>query len=101
MTNVGSGVLHLTLKPTTEVTVQVDGHIFTRLEGMTAMGDGGFAGAEVDTGLAYALGKGLNVKALYGLFAPGKDFYPQGPTAETADEELAHYVELELRYDLK
>jgi len=101
-TNVASGVLHLTLKPTAEVSVQLDGHLFTRLKGMSAMGkDGGFAGAEVDTGVGYALGKGLNLKALYAVFVPGKDFYPQGPTVMTADEKLAHYLELELRYDLK
>ena len=101
-TNVASGVLHLTLKPTAEVSIQLDGHLFTRLKGMTAAGkDGGFAGAEVDTGIGYALGKGLSLKALYALFVPGKDFYPQGPTAMTADEKLAHYLELELRYDLK
>jgi hypothetical protein len=68
---------------------------------MTAMGDGGFAGAEVDTGLTYALGKGLNLKGLYAVFVPGKDFYPQGPMAMTASEKLAHYLEIELRYDLK
>jgi hypothetical protein len=101
-TNVGSGVLHITAKPATMVTLQLDGHLFTRLQGMTAMGkDGGFAGAEIDTAAVYALGKGLNLKLLYALFAPGKDFYPQGPTAQTADEKLAHYMELELRYDLK
>jgi len=100
-TNVGSGVLHVTLKPSAVVTLQVDAHLFTRLEGMTAMGDGGFAGAEVDTGIAYALGKGLNLKGLYAVFVPGEDFYPQGPMAMTADEKLAHYLEIELRYDLK
>lgn len=99
-TNVGSAVLHLTLKPTTELTFQIDGHVFTRMEAMAPMAkDGGFAGAEVDTGVAYALGKGLSLKALYGVFAPNEDFYPQGAVAD--DEKLAHYLELELRYDLK
>jgi hypothetical protein len=99
-TNVGSGVLHVTIKPTAELTLQLDGHIFTRMQPMAPMAkDGGFAGAEVDTGIAYALGKGLNLRALYAVFVPNKDFYPQGNVA--ADEKLAHYVELELRYDLK
>lgn len=100
-TNVGSGVLHVTVKPTTELTLQVDGHVFARLEGMSATTDGGLAGGELDTGVAYALGKGLSLKALYGLFVPGKDFYPQGPMAMALDEKLAHYLEIELRYDLK
>ena len=99
-TNVGSAVLHVTLKPTTELTLQLDGHIFTRMQPMAPMAkDGGFAGAEVDTGIGYALGKGLNLKALYAVFVPNEDFYPQGNVA--ADEKLAHYLELELRYDLK
>jgi hypothetical protein len=99
-TNVGSAVLHVTLKPTTELSLQLDGHIFTRMQAMAPMAkDGGFAGAEVDTGIAYALGKGLNLKALYAVFVPNKDFYPQGAVA--ADEKLAHYLELELRNDLK
>jgi hypothetical protein len=98
-TNVGSAVLHVTLKPTTELTVQLDGHIFTRMQAMAPMGkDGGFAGAEVDTGIAYALGKGLNLKALYAVFVANKDFYA---ASVANDEKLAHYLELELRYDLK
>lgn len=100
-TNVGSAVLHVTGKPAPQLTLQLDGHIFTRLEGMTAMGEGGFAGAEIDAGAAYALGKGLSLRALYAVFVPGEDFYPQGPAAMTADEKLAHYLEIELRYDLK
>lgn len=97
-TNVMTGVLHVTAKPTADFALQLDGHIFTRPEGP---GDNSFAGAEIDTGLAYTIGKGLVAKAMYAVFVPDAELYPQGPTAATADEELAHYLELELRYDLK
>jgi hypothetical protein len=98
-TNVASGVLHLTAKPTADLTVQVDGHVFSRLEPMTATGDSGYAGAEIDAGAVYALAKNLTLRALYALFVPDQDFYPAGAVAESADP--AHYLEVELRYDLK
>jgi hypothetical protein len=95
-TNVLSGVLHVTAKPVADLTIQIDGHLFSRLEAPT---DDKFAGVEIDTGVAYALGKGLNLKALYAVFVPDSDLYPL--MAVAADEKPAHYFELELRYDLK
>jgi len=98
-TNVVSGVLHLTLKPVADLAIQIDGHVFSRPEAPNAMLDSGFAGAEIDAGLAYMLGKGLVLRGLYGVFLPDDDFYPVGAVMASADP--AHYLEVELRYDLK
>jgi hypothetical protein len=98
-TNVMSGVLHVTAKPSATLTLQLDGHIFTRPQPI--FGQDGFAGAEIDAGITYALGKGLNLKGLYAIFVPNEDMYPQGMMAGMLEEEPAHYLELELRYDLK
>jgi hypothetical protein len=98
-TNVMSGVLHVTAKPSATLTLQLDGHVFTRPQPI--FGQDGFAGAEIDAGITYALGKGLNLKGLYAIFVPNADMYPQGMMAAMVEEEPAHYLEIELRYDLK
>lgn len=95
-TNVTSGVLHLTVKPTAKLAVQADGHYFARPQKVN--GVTGRAGAEVDVGAAYTLAKGLKVRALYALFLPDKDFYPM-PSAVGPIDPI-HYAEVELRYDL-
>jgi hypothetical protein len=50
-------------------------------------------GAELDVGDVYHLGKGLILRGLYALFLPAHGHY--------ASDVPAHYVELELRYDLR
>jgi len=99
--NVASGVLHVAAMPTADVKILVDGHVYSRLEDFRAvpmmMGQtgAGLAGFEVDAGLVYALGAGLNVRGLYGIFVPSED------TLVAGSPDPAHYVEIELRYDLK
>jgi hypothetical protein len=95
-TNVTSAVLHLTLKPSKDFSVQADGHLFSRPEKVGT--EKGRAGAELDVGAAYTLGKGLKLRALYAVFLPDKDFYPVAPA--TGQVDPIHYAELELRYDL-
>lgn len=91
--NVASGVLHVSASPMADVKIMLDAHMFSRLED-AGMRQSGMAGFEVDAGLVYALGAGLNVRGLYGVFVPGKDVYGD-------DADPAHYVEIELRHDLK
>jgi hypothetical protein len=98
-TNLVSGVAHVTARPIADLTLQLDAHLFARPEAINAMVDSGYAGMELDAGAAYALGKGLTLRALYALFVPDEDFYPVGAAAGPADP--AHYLEVELRYDLK
>ena len=74
-TNVTNGVLHLTVKPTPKLAVQADGHYFARPQKLANVS--GRAGAEVDVGAVYTLGKGLKVRALYALFLPDKERPPQ------------------------
>lgn len=110
-TNVSSGVLHVTATPIKPLTIQADGHIFARPEKIAAaaptMGAAaakdGYAGAEIDIGVAYLLAKGLKVRGLYGAFLPDSAFYPTA-TALAANKgkspDPVHYLEIELRYDL-
>ncbi|HEY5907230.1 MAG TPA: alginate export family protein [Vicinamibacteria bacterium] len=95
-TNVTSGVLHLTVKATKDLSVQADGHLFMRPEKIGLVD--GRAGAEIDVGASYVLGKGLKVRALYAAFMPDKEFYPLAPAHGQVDP--IHYAEVELRYDL-
>jgi hypothetical protein len=87
-TNVASGALHLSGKASADLTLALDGHVFSRLEGAAD----GYAGAEVDAVAKYALGKGLGLSGVYGIFLPSDD-YPS--------EDAIHYLEVQLGYTLK
>ena len=52
----------------------------------------GYAATEIDTGLAYLIGKGFKLRAAYDIFLPNKDRY--------GNDNPVHFVETELRYDL-
>ncbi|MDD9936574.1 MAG: alginate export family protein, partial [Myxococcales bacterium] len=91
--NVGSGVLHLVFKASEQVKLTADGHIFLRPQPTAATGNDGYAGAEVDLGGVYAIGGGLKTRLGWAIFLPDEDHY--GTT------DPAHFVEAELRYDLK
>jgi hypothetical protein len=95
-TNVTSAVLHLTVKPAKDLSLQADGHLFSRPEKVGNVN--GRAGAELDVGAVYNMGKGLKIRALYAAFFPDKDFYPLAPAVGPVDP--IHYAEVELRYDL-
>lgn len=102
-TNVLSGVLHLTATPTKSLTLQVDGHLFSRIEKAASTNNqDGFAGGEVDVGAVLVLGKGLKLRGTYAIFYPNtgiyKDVLPTPAVAKSADP--VQFAELELRYDL-
>jgi len=84
--DVMGGVLHLSYKATTAMTVKLDGHFYTKPER-----DDAYTGSEVDVAAIYAIGGGLKARLLYGLFLPNKDAY-------TSDAKPAHYLEAELRH---
>jgi len=92
-TNAASGVLHLSYKPVADLTMLADLHVFARPEAVVMGGPTGYAATELDVGLNYALGAGVKLWGLYALYAPDSDFYPS--------DEYLHYVEVELRYDLR
>ncbi len=92
-TNATSGVLHLSYKPISDLQLLADLHVFARPRSTTSGGPNGYAATELDVAANYALGNGLRLWGLYGLFAPNDDFYPS--------DDLLHYVEVELRYDLR
>lgn len=89
-TNIGSGVLHLMYKPTTDLTFLVDGHLFWRPH--TPADVSAYTGAEMNANVIYKIGGGLKFRSMYALFLPDGDSYPS--------TDPAHYVEIELRYDL-
>lgn len=102
-TNVASGVLHLTAMPTKMLTLQVDGHIFSRLEKSAATNNHeGFAGGELDVGAVVLLGKGLKLRGTYAIFIPDSGIYrdvlPVPALAKSADP--VQFAELELRFDI-
>jgi hypothetical protein len=101
-TNATSGVLHLTLRPTKDLSMQADGHLFVRPQDTTTptgkLVKAGPVGDEVDIQAGYALGKGLKVRALYAVFLPDKNYYPAPSTVGHIAQ--VQYGELELRYDL-
>lgn len=104
-TNVGSGVVHLTVTPTKSLTIQADGHLFARVEKLSTADTAptGIAASEVDLGVVYALAKGLKARALYGVFIPDDDFYPTAAALASSMGKSAdpvHFLEVELRYDL-
>lgn len=93
-TNVMGGAAHLALGLSDRWKLNIDGHVFARpQESMTGLGNDGYAGSEVDTGLVYALGKGLNSRAMYGFFIPG-DIYAN-------DARPVHYLEVEMAYNYR
>ena len=90
--NAISGVLHLSAKATKALTSKLDGHVFAWPQANMA-GVDGYVGSEVNLIALYSLGKGLGMRALYGIFLPDKDAFPM--------DDPAHYLEIELAYHLK
>jgi hypothetical protein len=88
-TNVASGNVMLRQELFGNLSGQVDGHIFARLQdgGLGSAGGAGLAGSEVDLQLVQGLGKYAHVRGLYGLFIPASGQY--------ASDDLTHYLEIE------
>jgi hypothetical protein len=92
-TNAASAVLHASVAPIADLKLLADVHVLARPEETVAGGPTGYAATEIDLAVNYVLGKGLRLWGLYGLFVPSSDMYPSSTPL--------HYVEVELRYDLK
>ena len=90
-TNIYSGVLHLQYKVAERTMAKLDGHVFARPHRVN--GATGYAGSELDAQLIHTLGKGLKLRGLYAVFLPDEDIY--------GVSDPAHFLEIELRYDLK
>lgn len=76
--------------------LMAQGHMFWTLEraaaAMTTKPDA-YTGTEIDTHLIHPIGKGLTLRAMYGLFLANED----GPYA---DQGPGHYLEVELAFAL-
>jgi hypothetical protein len=91
-TNAMGAMARVRAKARPKLGVGLDAHLFLRPE--TAMGVDSYTGLEVDAWTLYKIGKGLGLRTAYNIFVPN-DSGPFG------SDELAHYVEVQLRYDLK
>lgn len=101
-TDIAGAVLHVGVHPAEGWTVYSHGHVFFRPEeqlvanpadpmGPPVLAPDGYAGVEVDSGVAWKIGKGLKLRTNYSLFVPDDEVY--------ASSDAAHFYELELRYD--
>lgn len=95
-TNVASAVAHVSWK-NGPVLLKVDTHGFLRPE--TAPDQASFAGVETDVNLIYKFGGGLDARAMYAFFVPNRDHGWAGPDG-TPEDAIAHYVELQLSFEL-
>ncbi len=88
-TNLATGNLKIRQELFGDLSGQIDGHIFARLQdgGLGSEGGSGLAGSEVDVQLVERLGKYAQVRGLYGLFIPASGQY--------ASDDMTHYVEIE------
>ena len=99
-TNVASAVLHLRGKPIEPLGVSLDVHYFSRLE-PGADGRNGAAGVELDTNVAYAIGKGSSVRGMYAVFLPAEDYWELKATSPGVAGDPIHFFELQFGYDFK
>lgn len=89
-TNIAGGTVGARIAAAERTKLVVDAHLFARPETPDM---GSYAGAELDAGTVYTLGKGLTLRGLYALFLPARSHY--------GSDVPVHYVELELRYELR
>lgn len=89
--NIMGGILRVS-HPMKTLTVGADTHFFLRPE--TQPGVDSFTAVELDTWAMHKIGKGLGLRLGYSLFVPN-----ESGTHGTSD--LAHYLEVQLKYALK
>ncbi len=90
--NVMGGMLRAKHAAGKKVVAAADAHLFLRPQ--TPDGVDSYAGAELDIWSLYKLGKGLGLRGGYSLFVPND-------TGPFATDVLAHYVEVQLLYNLE
>ncbi len=78
--------------PMSIATLGVDTHFFLRPE--TPDGVDAFTAVEVDTWALHKIGKGLGLRLGYSIFVPNE-------SGSRGTDELAHYLEVQLKYALK
>lgn len=90
--NITGGIARLKVKATPQLIFGSDGHLFFRPE--TSSEVDAYTGVELDTWGLHKIGKGLGLRGGYSVFVPSKN----GPFAS---KNVAHYLEVQLKYDLK
>jgi hypothetical protein len=97
-TNVASGVLHLSYKPSDSVAINLDAHHFSRLQEVG--GEKGAVGQEIDTQLLWKIGGGASLRGMYAMFLPAEDYWT-GKAEADKESDLIHYFELQFGYGFK
>ncbi len=93
--NIADAALRLSYAAPANLLFKFDFHNFFRPEDANSalMGSqDGYAGSEGNLHVIHKLGKGLVLRAMYGFFVPNDEIY--------ARKDAAHYLEVELRYDI-
>lgn len=88
--NIMGGIARAKFKASPSLVVGADAHLFLRPE--TAADS--YTGIELDTFALHKMGKGLGLRGGYSLFVPNE-------TGPFGTSDVAHYIEVQLRYDLK
>jgi len=97
--NIADAALRFAFKSSSGVIFKADFHNFFRPNTAGQGGafyqnqEKGYAGSEANLHAIYIIGKGLKVRAMYGVFVPNKDTFG-------GNDDPANYFELELRYDI-
>ncbi|HEX6274626.1 MAG TPA: alginate export family protein [Polyangiaceae bacterium] len=99
-TNITSAVLHLKAQPTEAWSLMADAHYFAQPE-KDALETDGSLGSEIDVFTTYAIGRGAELKALYGVFLPAEEYWLPRATSEDVAGNPIHYFELQFGIDFK
>lgn len=92
--NIADAALRLSYAAAANTLLKLDFHNFFRPEDASPLPgvQDGYAGSELNVHAIQKLGKGLTLRAMYGAFLPSDQVFPA--------DDLAHYLEVELRYDI-
>jgi hypothetical protein len=91
-TNAMGAMVRARANASKQLNLGADVHYFLRPE--TAMGVDSYAGLEVNAWNLYKMGKGLGLRTAYHIFLPNE-------TGPFGNDQVAHYIEIQFRYDLK
>lgn len=91
--NVAGGVGHVAFKATDALSLNLDVHLYSKME--KGMAESGYMGAEIDTGIGYGIGGGVAARAMYALVLPNEDHWGPG------NGKAVHFLEIELSHAMK
>jgi hypothetical protein len=105
-TNITSAVLHLKYQAGKTWSFMADAHYFSQPKkgALAAAGTDqkkGAMGEEIDLYTVYAIGRGADLKGLYGVFLPNEDYWTAKSTSDDVAGNPIHYFEVQFGIDFK